>query len=44
MNDRKKEYLSGPVAEKVGLLLEKEWKPETVLSVPVISYREAALA
>lgn len=38
------EYLSGLVAEKVGLLLEKDWKPETVLSVPVISYREAALA
>lgn len=35
------EYLSGPVAEKVGELLDKEWQPQVVLSVPVFNYKMA---
>lgn len=35
------DYISGPVVEKIGELLDKEWQPQSILSVPLFNYKMA---
>ena len=35
------EYISGSVAERIGGLLDKEQRPEAILSVPLFNYKIA---
>lgn len=35
------EYISGPVAEKMGQILDKDQKPQALLSIPLFDFKLA---